>query len=392
MIPSVRRVERDIERSTDAQPSDPRYHDQWSLPRIGWDVARERLDPTGRTVVAILDTGVDPPHPDLEGQLLPGVSFVDGIAADTDPNGHGTWMAGIVAAETDNDRGIAGVAWSGVNILPVTVLGPTAPAATATSCRASCDATDAGRGRGPDGVQRAGLLSRAPGRRRLRLGARRGRRRRDRQRRLARRRPTRPAIAASSASRRPTATTCSPPGSNSGPAVFMAAPGVDILTTDAGGGYQRGQRDVGRGGRGRRCRRGPAGGGSGASNGTIVGRLARDRPRRPARASRPATAASTSARAAADRDTTAGHAARRGGDRPTADRSSGRTWPRRRATWTGGGGDNNWTTAANWGGTAPVAGDDLVFPAGAARLTQHEQLRGRHRASTRSPSRAPATR
>ena len=38
-------------------------------------------------------------------------------------------------------------------------------------------------------------------------------------------------------------------------------------------------------------------------------------------------------------------------------------------TWTGGGGDNNWTTPANWGGTAPVAGDDLVFPAGAARLS-----------------------
>ena len=38
-------------------------------------------------------------------------------------------------------------------------------------------------------------------------------------------------------------------------------------------------------------------------------------------------------------------------------------------TWTGGGSDNNWTNAANWGGTAPVAGDSLVFPAGAARLT-----------------------
>ncbi len=31
------------------------------------------------------------------------------------------------------------------------------------------------------------------------------------------------------------------------------------------------------------------------------------------------------------------------------------------ATWSGGGGDNNWTTAANWGGTAPVSGDDLIF-------------------------------
>ncbi len=38
------------------------------------------------------------------------------------------------------------------------------------------------------------------------------------------------------------------------------------------------------------------------------------------------------------------------------------------ATWTGGGADNNWTTAANWqGNVAPAPGDDLVFPAGAAR-------------------------
>ncbi len=37
--------------------------------------------------------------------------------------------------------------------------------------------------------------------------------------------------------------------------------------------------------------------------------------------------------------------------------------------WSGGGANNNWTTAGNWGGAAPVAGDDLVFPAGAARLS-----------------------
>src|SRR5688500_5046500 len=40
------------------------------------------------------------------------------------------------------------------------------------------------------------------------------------------------------------------------------------------------------------------------------------------------------------------------------------------ATWDGGGPDNNWTTPANWAGdVAPAPGDDLVFPAGAPRLT-----------------------
>jgi len=38
-------------------------------------------------------------------------------------------------------------------------------------------------------------------------------------------------------------------------------------------------------------------------------------------------------------------------------------------TWTGSGSDNNFTTAANWGGTAPVDGDDLIFPANVTKLT-----------------------
>jgi len=43
-------------------------------------------------------------------------------------------------------------------------------------------------------------------------------------------------------------------------------------------------------------------------------------------------------------------------------------------TWTGAGADNNWTTAANWGGTAPVAGDDLVFPGGTPRLSPNNDF------------------
>src|SRR6266436_3420867 len=43
-------------------------------------------------------------------------------------------------------------------------------------------------------------------------------------------------------------------------------------------------------------------------------------------------------------------------------------------TWTGGGLNNFWTNSANWGGTTPVSGDDLVFPAGAARLSNSNNL------------------
>lgn len=43
-------------------------------------------------------------------------------------------------------------------------------------------------------------------------------------------------------------------------------------------------------------------------------------------------------------------------------------------TWTGGGGDNNWVTAANWGGTTPSPGDDLVFPGGTPRLSPNNNF------------------
>src|SRR5213078_322123 len=58
----VVRVERDHSRDTATIPNDPRYTDQWSLPRIGWDTARDSVTPTGNATVAVLDTGVDASH------------------------------------------------------------------------------------------------------------------------------------------------------------------------------------------------------------------------------------------------------------------------------------------------------------------------------------------
>ena len=119
----VLRVDADRTRAVEAEPSDASYPDQWSLPHIGWDQLHGSAAIAGTATVAILDTGVDGSHPDLDGVLLPGASVLDGSDGWTDPNGHGTWMAGIVAAETDNGLGVAGTAYAGVSILPVTVLG-----------------------------------------------------------------------------------------------------------------------------------------------------------------------------------------------------------------------------------------------------------------------------
>ncbi|HUJ79293.1 MAG TPA: LamG-like jellyroll fold domain-containing protein [Nitrospiria bacterium] len=55
--------------------------------------------------------------------------------------------------------------------------------------------------------------------------------------------------------------------------------------------------------------------------------------------------------------------------------SAGDGWAATR-TWTGGGTDNNWSTAANWGGTAPVSGDTVVFPGGAAQLSNNNDIAG----------------
>jgi hypothetical protein len=99
----VVRVEADATRSVQAAPSDSDYSQQWSLPAIGWDQVFGSVSPAGTSTVAVLDTGVDASHPDLAGQLVPGTSVLDPTSdGTTDPNGHGTWMAGIVAASTDN--------------------------------------------------------------------------------------------------------------------------------------------------------------------------------------------------------------------------------------------------------------------------------------------------
>src|SRR4029079_14574271 len=121
---SVVRAEADKTRAAEAVPNDHSYPDQWSLPAIGWGDAREAVRVAGSSVVAVLDTGVEADHPDLAGQLVPGTSTVDGADPTVDPNGHGTAMAGIVAAATDNGIGVAGVGFAGVSVMPVTVLGP----------------------------------------------------------------------------------------------------------------------------------------------------------------------------------------------------------------------------------------------------------------------------
>jgi membrane-anchored mycosin MYCP len=83
------------------------------LPRV-WDVT------TGEGVtVAVIDTGVDGKVPQLAGHVLPGTDVINGRGrADTDCFGHGTFVAGLIAAQRRAETGMAGIA-PGVMILPI---------------------------------------------------------------------------------------------------------------------------------------------------------------------------------------------------------------------------------------------------------------------------------
>lgn len=93
-------------------PDDPLYAQQWYLPQVhadaAWDAAKGGED----VVVAVVDTGVEMDHPELAERITDGWNIYDGNDAYDDAVGHGTGVAGILAAQTDNQVGIAGVTWS----------------------------------------------------------------------------------------------------------------------------------------------------------------------------------------------------------------------------------------------------------------------------------------
>jgi hypothetical protein len=120
--PEVISLERDKVRQAEGQPSDPLFVKQWALPQIGWDTLFSDFTPRGTSVLAVLDTGIDAGQPDLQGLVGAGYSAFPGSDPQSDPNGHGTRVAAIAAARTDNEEGIAGVAYAGVTLLPVQVL------------------------------------------------------------------------------------------------------------------------------------------------------------------------------------------------------------------------------------------------------------------------------
>ena len=121
-------------------PNDPHFNQQYylynpggTLPipdsplgKLGADIKAtagwEESKGSESVVIAVLDTGVDLLHPDLKNKMISnGKDFVNNDLDASDDNGHGTSVAGIVGADTNNSEGIAGVGWN-CKVLPVKVL------------------------------------------------------------------------------------------------------------------------------------------------------------------------------------------------------------------------------------------------------------------------------
>jgi subtilisin family serine protease len=104
-----------------AGAADPRRSEQWNLDLIETDGAHAVTTGAG-AVVAVVDSGVQPDHPDLAGRIGPGYDVVGHDATPQDGDGHGTHVTGIIGAASGNGIGIESVA-PGATLMPVRVLG-----------------------------------------------------------------------------------------------------------------------------------------------------------------------------------------------------------------------------------------------------------------------------
>jgi subtilisin family serine protease len=105
----------------DTKPDDEDWPQQDGLRVAGFPQAWDVTQGSSKIVVAVVDTGVDASHPDLHGALVPGWNFVAGNADPTDDHGHGTAVAGVIAARSNNRSGGAGICWRCL-VMPIKAL------------------------------------------------------------------------------------------------------------------------------------------------------------------------------------------------------------------------------------------------------------------------------
>ncbi len=160
LIDQVRYVEPDYKVTALATPTDPMFPQLWGMSKIGAPAAWDKYA-GGVVTVAVTDTGIDPSHPDLDGNLwenpgevagngrdddgngvvddFNGVNFSAGLNSgnpyDGDVDGHGTHVSGTIAAESGNGIGVAGVNPQ-AKILAAKFLPDSGPGSTSDAIRA----------------------------------------------------------------------------------------------------------------------------------------------------------------------------------------------------------------------------------------------------------------
>ncbi|MBE9007634.1 peptidase S8 [Fortiea sp. LEGE XX443] len=101
-------------------PNDQYYSKQWNLHKIGVEGAWTETKGSGITV-AVIDTGITQVRDLKETKFVKGYDFVNDREQATDDNGHGTHVAGTVAQATNNQYGVAGIAYE-ASLMPLKVL------------------------------------------------------------------------------------------------------------------------------------------------------------------------------------------------------------------------------------------------------------------------------
>jgi subtilisin family serine protease len=129
-VPGSFRLATPADRNVLMTPNDPGFvatnalPTSWGLREIKADVAWDTTAGDPQVTVAVIDTGVDLTHPDLAANLdsANAVNFVETGSRVDDDFGHGTHVAGIIAAVGNNGDGSVGVAWK-TRVIPIRVLG-----------------------------------------------------------------------------------------------------------------------------------------------------------------------------------------------------------------------------------------------------------------------------
>jgi serine protease len=125
-------------------PNDPQYGQQWNMRSISIESAWDETKGNGVTV-AVIDTGISQ-VPDLKNtKFVEGYDFVNDKVAADDDNGHGTHVAGTVAQSTNNNYGVAGVAYE-ATLMPLKVLSAGGTGTTSDIAEAIRFAADNGAG------------------------------------------------------------------------------------------------------------------------------------------------------------------------------------------------------------------------------------------------------